>query len=168
VSETRFSGEATVKVDDKGRVLLPAEIRKSLDDLPKTPEGKVELVIFPGLSDQRHLEFYTRDAIAEQRRKADLLPVDAEGRSLRYIWYALPSSVEVDGNGRVLVPAKMREKLNLAGEAYVFGFGKTFQMWRKDEHEAQMQRDLAIAGGIGSRIDAAEALDAAVARLGQA
>ena len=156
-----FSGEATVKVDDKGRLSLPPSIRRALD--PVGPGGKQQLTLVYGNETQHHLEAYTAAAIAETRAKILELDGGLLKRQLRQRFFAQTDDLEVDANGRILLPKPRRDQLGLEGEVYIVGLGETFQMWRKDVHDAAMQRDLESEQGLGEGVDPMEALDAALA-----
>jgi MraZ protein len=161
-----FSGEATVKVDDKGRIILPASIRAVLEG----PDGKIPtdskpaLIIVYGTDEQKQLQVYTESSIEEVRAKIERMPNTALSRSLRFMYFTRTSRVEIDGAGRMLIEKKLREKLKNEGELYVVGLGKTFELWRMADFEAQIQRDMAL-GGLEPGVDPLEQLDRALAEL---
>ncbi|MCR8725215.1 division/cell wall cluster transcriptional repressor MraZ [Frigidibacter sp. ROC022] len=162
-----FSGEATVKVDDKGRIILPASLRAPLEG----PDGKIPtdkkpaLIIVYGGEQQKQLQVYTEASIQEVRAKIERLPSSPRSRVLRYLYFSRTSRVEVDGAGRMLIEKKLREKLQIENELYVIGLGKTFELWRADVFEEQMARDMELAEGLAEGVDPLEELDRALAEL---
>ncbi len=73
-----------LKVDDKGRVLLPSHIRSRWTTVPKFHRAaRPELVIVYGDDDQRHLEVYTAEAMAEVRAKVDRITAGPDARAQR-------------------------------------------------------------------------------------
>jgi len=161
-----FSGEATVKVDDKGRIILPASIRAVLEGADgKIPtDTKPALIIVYGTDEQKQLQVYTEDSIQEVRAKIERMPNSPLSRSLRFMYFTRTARVEIDGAGRMLIEKKLREKLKNEGEIYVVGLGKTFELWRMEDFEAQIMRDLA-QGGLEPGVDPLEKLDRALAEL---
>lgn len=161
-----FSGEATVKVDDKGRIILPASIRAVLEG----PDGKIPtdskpaLIIVYGTDEQKQLKVYTEDSIEEVRAKIERMPNNALSRSLRFLYFTRTSRVEIDGAGRMLIEKKLRDKMKNEGELYAVGLGKTFELWRMVDFEAQIVRDMA-QGGLEPGVDPLEQLDRALAEL---
>jgi len=134
----RFRGEGSYKLDDKGRVLLPASLREVLEGvdgrIPTDP--RPELIIVYGDDGQRHLEVYTgetMDTLADKIEALDEGPVKWAAED-RYFGQTL--RVEVDGSGRILLAARLREKLGAPDEVYLIGRGRKFEIWRKEDFEA--------------------------------
>ncbi|MBT8415176.1 MAG: division/cell wall cluster transcriptional repressor MraZ, partial [Boseongicola sp.] len=41
----------------------------------------------------------------------------------------------VDDTGRIVLPSKLRQKIDLEGEAYFIASGDTFQIWKPETYE---------------------------------
>ena len=41
----------------------------------------------------------------------------------------------VDETGRIVLPAKLRQKIGIEGEAYFIAMGDTFQIWKPETYE---------------------------------
>lgn len=150
----RFRGEGTYKLDDKGRLLLPPAIRSVLAG----PDGKISqddrpnLVMVYGEEDQRHLEVYTEEAMEELIGKIERLPAGNTRRDAEVIYFGHTDNVEVDAAGRILLRSRYREQLGLGDEGvYVVGLGTRFEIWRKDEYDADKQARRADPTHGGSR-----------------
>ncbi|MEM1100273.1 MAG: division/cell wall cluster transcriptional repressor MraZ [Pseudomonadota bacterium] len=136
----RFRGESHHKVDTKGRVSIPAHFRRVLEaaDPDYTPGANPELVIVYGDHRRKFLECYTMEAIAEVDEKIDALPRGSKERKvLQQLFHGQSLPTSVDETGRIVLPAKLRQKIGLTGEAFFIAAGDTFQIWRPETYEAE-------------------------------
>ena len=139
----RFRGESLHKVDAKGRVSIPALFRRVLEACdPDWTEGlRPQLVIVYGNSRQKCLECYTIEAIDEVDREIARLPRGSNGRRmLERIFHGQSFPTEVDNDGRLVLPQKLREMIGLEGEAYFVASGDTFQIWKPEDYEAEQAK----------------------------
>jgi len=114
-----FTGEYRHTVDDKGRIAVPAKFRAQL------AEGA-----FVSRWLDACLAIHTRagwDALAE---KVAGLPITDQGSRLfqRFI-FAGGVEAELDRQGRILLPAFLREAAGLDGEAVVVGSRDHAEIW---------------------------------------
>ncbi|MBZ8118887.1 division/cell wall cluster transcriptional repressor MraZ [Roseovarius sp. LXJ103] len=131
----RFRGEGTHKVDAKGRVSIPASFRRVLEaGDPNWREGDApELVIVYGDHRRKFLECYTIEAINEVDDKIDALPRGSnERKMLERLFHGHSHPTIVDDTGRIVLPAKLRKKIELEGEAFFMASGDTFQIWKPE------------------------------------
>ena len=120
MSRNRFRGESTHKVDAKGRVSIPASFRRVLEaGDPNWESGQnPELVVVYGDHRRSYLECYTITAIDEVNEKIDALPRGSQERKMLQRLYDTQSqTLTVDETGRLVLPAKLRSKIDLDGEA---------------------------------------------------
>ena len=69
--------------------------------------------------------------------KIDALPrASTERRLLEKLFNGQSIQTEVDNTGRIVLPAKLRQKIELEGEAYFIATGDTFQIWKPETYEA--------------------------------
>ncbi|MEM1004134.1 MAG: division/cell wall cluster transcriptional repressor MraZ [Pseudomonadota bacterium] len=135
----RFRGESHHKVDTKGRVSIPASFRRVLEasDPNWQPGGNPELVIVYGDHRRKFLECYTMQAIDEVDAKIDALPRGSMQRKmLQRIFHGQSFPTTVDETGRLVLPAKLRNKIDLEGEAFFIAAGDTFQIWKPQTYES--------------------------------
>lgn len=138
----RFRGEGRHKVDAKGRVSVPALFRRVLEACdPEWKEGlRPNLVIVYGDHRREYLECYTIEAIEEVDAQIAALPRGSrERRMLERLFSGQSYPTNVDEDGRLILPQKLREKIGLEGEAYFIATGDTFQIWKPETYEAQEQ-----------------------------
>jgi MraZ protein len=136
-----FTGEFRHTVDDKGRLAVPARFRAQLED------GAVVSRWIDGC-----LAIHTRigwDALAA--RVAGLPITDAGARLFQRQIFGGALEAELDRQGRVLLPAYLREEAGLREEALVVGARDHAEIWAPDrwaEYSRTMQDPSAFAEAI--------------------
>ncbi|SLN52674.1 cell division protein MraZ [Roseovarius litorisediminis] len=136
----RFRGESHHKVDAKGRVSIPASFRRVLEASdPNWTEGlNPELVIVYGDHRRNYLECYTIEAINEVDAQIASLPRGSmERKMLQRLFQGQSFPTNVDETGRLVLPAKLRQKIGLEGEAFFIAAGDTFQVWKPETYEKE-------------------------------
>lgn len=137
----RFRGESQHKVDTKGRVSIPASFRRVLE--AGDPNWKVtgdtpELVIVYGDQRRTYLECYTMEAIDEVDRKIDRMPRGSmQRKALQRLFHGQSFPTTVDETGRLVLPAKLRSKIDLDAEAFFIAAGDTFQIWKPETYQTE-------------------------------
>jgi MraZ protein len=136
-----FTGEFRHTVDDKGRLAVPARFRAQLEG------GAVVSRWIDGC-----LAIHTRtgwDALAA--RVAGLPITDAGARLFQRQIFGGALEAELDRQGRVLLPAYLREEAGLREEALVVGARDHAEIWAPDrwaEYSRTMQDPSAFAEAI--------------------
>lgn len=116
-------GEFLHSLDVKGRVNFPAKLRESLGDrfiITKGLDGC--LFVYP-LEEWRALEERIRE-----------LPV-SKARGLQRFFFAGAADVEPDKQGRVVIPANLREYAELEKEVMIVGASVRAEIWNKEQWE---------------------------------
>jgi transcriptional regulator MraZ len=135
-----FIGEYTFKVDSKGRTSIPALFRRELEEGdPKWTGGqRPKFFIVYGNASKKFLEVYTAEAFTKLSEDILALPRGTKKRRmLERLVLGMSHPTEVDGDGRLVLPQKLREKIDLEKEAYFIGAGETFEIWKPDTFEAE-------------------------------
>ncbi|MCG6904214.1 MAG: division/cell wall cluster transcriptional repressor MraZ [Rhodobacter sp.] len=136
----RFRGEFHQKMDGKGRVSIPAQFRRVLEaGDPGWSDGKTpEFVIVYGDHRRNYLECYTMEAISEvDDQIADLPRGSVERRMLERLFSGQSQLTSVDDTGRIVMPAKLRNKIGLDAETFFIATGDTFQIWNPATYDAE-------------------------------
>jgi MraZ protein len=136
----RFRGEFHQKVDSKGRVSIPALFRRVIEaaDPDWTDGQRPNLVIVYGDHRRKYLECYTIEAIDEVDRQIDALPRGSmERRMLERLFHGQSHPTQVDEDGRIVLPQRLREKIGLQGEAFFIASGDRFHIWKPETYEAE-------------------------------
>ena len=136
----KFRGEGEQTVDGKGRVSVPAPFRRVIEACdPDWSDGqRPNLVIVYGFESQKYLECYTIEAIDEIDRRIERMKKGSTERKMLERWYhghSLPAQVVEDG--RIVLPQKLRKKLELNDKAFFIASGDHFQVWKPETYEAE-------------------------------
>ncbi len=115
-----FTGSHRVRVDEKGRLAIPAGFRKQL------PEGS-----FVSVGLDRVLAIYPPevwDALAQELRSPLQGP---DQRALARTLYSLSDSFEPDGQGRITLSGESRRAAGIEAPstAVVIGSGSRVEIW---------------------------------------
>ena len=115
-----FTGAHRVRVDEKGRLAIPAGFRKQL------PEGS-----FVSVGLDRVLAIYPPEvweALAQELRSPLQGP---DQRALARTLYSLSDSFEPDGQGRIILKAESRRAaaIEAPSTAVVIGSGSRVEIW---------------------------------------
>lgn len=158
----RFRGEYTFKVDAKGRVSIPALFRRVLESGdPSWTDGlRPELVIVYGDESRDFLEVYTMNAIEALDDKISRLPRSPLKRRLERMISGQSHQTEVDPDGRLVLPLKLRQKIGLDKEAFFIASGDTFQIWKPETFgDIEAAEAEALGDDIPDGMDVLDALD---------
>ncbi|MCH8051359.1 MAG: division/cell wall cluster transcriptional repressor MraZ [Chloroflexi bacterium] len=139
-----FLGNYEHTLDDKGRVAIPAKYRA---DFP----GQLAIII--PLSDGC-LQVYPEPAFREMLRDIRSTPVtDLAGRRLRRQFEGQSFEAELDRQGRILIPARSREKIGLDGTVIIVGTGECLEIWTEEGWEKEMEESMNVPSTGQDRVD---------------
>jgi MraZ protein len=123
-----FIGRYQHTLDPKGRLSIPARYRNALAQY----DGN--LIVVPNESSLDVYPFQEWErlvgSINEQSR------FDQEVRRLGRLWISRAKEVELDGAGRILLPADSRQQAGLAKDVTLVGIGREFfEIWDRARFE---------------------------------
>ena len=117
-----FFGEFEYKIDEKGRVPLPPRFRQSL---------KEGVVLTPGIE-----ECITAYPLSEWKKISATLTTGSITRSklrkLNRAIFAAAFHLNLDGQGRITLPAPLRDYAEIEDEVIVGGANNYLEIWDKD------------------------------------
>ena len=120
-----FLGRFAHALDTKGRLAVPARFRDEL------AEG---LVLTRGID--RCLSLYPMSAWLPLAEKITSLPItDPDARNFRRMVFAEAVNVDLDGQGRILVPPELRRYAGLEREALIVGVHASIEIWSPERWE---------------------------------
>ncbi len=125
-AEAGFVGEYLHVVDGKGRLALPAKFRDLLGP---------RFFIARGLD--KCLFVYPSEEWAQVLKKIKQMPLN-QSDSRAYARYFLSGATEVepDKQGRIVLPANLRDYADLTKDVYVLGVGSRAEVWDKNQWDA--------------------------------
>ena len=136
---TRFVGRYEHSLDEKGRVILPARFRTSFDNLALISKFN-----------ERCLAIWTPEEFDKKAEEmATLMDGTPEERQRARSWSMGSAEVDLDRQGRVAVPAYLREFADLAegGTVLVHGALTHLELWNPAIWEVQgAAGDAALTG----------------------
>ncbi len=114
-----FLGTHTPRLDEKGRLILPAKYRDELSAGLVLTKGQERcLYVFPAQEFSR---------ITEGLRTA---PVTAKAvRDYSRVFFASASDEELDRQGRITIPPSLREYAGLQRDCVVIGANARLEIW---------------------------------------
>ncbi len=109
-------------MDDKGRITVPVKFREELGD---------QFVVTVGLD--KCLSCYPQEEWAKVRAQLIALPMSSrDARRFERLLQARACEVEVDRQGRVLLPPPLRAAVGIESEAVVIGLNTRVEIWAVD------------------------------------
>ena len=129
-----FYGEFDYKIDEKGRVPIPPRFRNALKD---------GVVLTPGA--EKCITAYT---LTEWKKLATTLTTNPISRSkirkLSRVLFSAAFSTRIDGQGRIAIPAPLREHAGITDDVIIAGANTYLEIWNKvlweEEKETSQQQ----------------------------
>ncbi|CAA0114362.1 Transcriptional regulator MraZ [BD1-7 clade bacterium] len=127
-----FRGVHAINMDAKGRMAMPTKYR---DGLKNSDDGQLIATID---IQTRCLLIYPLSVWEDIEQKLQKLPsLNASTRRLQRLMLGYASELELDGNGRVLLPAVLREYAGLEKKVVLVGQGGKFELWSDEQWAAE-------------------------------
>lgn len=127
-------GEYELNIDEKNRLLIPSEVRRSVN-VEEFGEGYF-LVIginrLPWLYPERYYEQLVTRAPADITPEQDLLAFDQ-------LHFAMASRIDPDKQGRVLLPDKILKRGKINKEVTLIGARDHLELWNRADWEARRE-----------------------------
>lgn len=125
-----FMGEYNHTIDAKGRIIIPSKFREALGD---------EFVVTLGLDGC--LFVYPNDEWMNFVAQLKNLPGSKEARQMQRYFMAGAATCEVDKQGRILIPNKLREHAGLEKDIVFVGVLSKIEIWSKERWESNNDYD---------------------------
>jgi MraZ protein len=142
VAITLLYGEYELNLDEKGRLMIPVEVRKSLNG---EEHGEAFFIVtgdgHPWLYPEKTYLAMVSKLASEMSPADDMLAFDR-------MKFAMASKVEPDKTGRILVPEKTLRRTGLSREVTLIGVRDHLELWNRAEWEARSEELLARAAEI--------------------
>ena len=126
-----FMGEYNHTIDTKGRLIIPSKFRDKLGE---------EFVVTKGLDGC--LFVYDNNEWTAFEEKLKSLPLtNKEARQFVRFFLAGATLAEVDKQGRILIPAVLREFAGLQKEVVLVGVASRVEIWSKEKWDMTANYD---------------------------
>lgn len=124
-----FIGEYHYKIDEKGRVSIPAKFRNDL---------RKQVVVTKGI--EKCLILYPQKEWEKLASKISSLPISKEKtRAFARLTLAGAMDVEVDSQGRIILPDYLRNYAKIKKNVVIAGLYNRLEIW--DEAEWEMYKE---------------------------
>ncbi len=122
-----FRGNFEYQLDDRNRVALPSKFREAFAN---------GAILVPGMDGC--IEVYTPEGYEREATVVERVPAYSdEGRQLRRAFYGEAFDVQRDGQGRLLIPAKLLAYGGIERDVVVVGTDQRLELWDRPTWEAQ-------------------------------
>ncbi len=121
-----FMSEYNHTVDAKGRLIMPSKFREVLGE---------EFVVSKGM-DGCLFVYGNNDWNAFEQKLTSLPLINKEARQFARFFLAGAAQVELDKQGRILIPANLREFAGLDKDVVLVGVGSRIEIWSKEKWDS--------------------------------
>lgn len=125
-----FMGEYNHTIDAKGRLIIPAKFREQLGEVFVITNGN-----------DGCLNIYTNEDWETFLDKLRVLPNNRDKREIVRKFVAQANPVEVDKQGRILIPTALRDHAALEKDVVLAGVIDKIEVWNKERWEAASDVD---------------------------
>ena len=138
INVVSFRGVSACNVDAKGRFALPTKYRESVGSMAR---GRCVITID---TEDECLLLYTLPEWEEIEASLQALPsLNRKVRRIQRLLIGHASECDLDSQGRVLLPAILREHAKVEKKLMLVGQGNKFEIWSEDNWSSQRQECLA-------------------------
>lgn len=135
-------GTHTPRLDDKGRLVLPAKYREELAPGVVLTKGQDRcVVLWPAA------EFAAYAARIDEASRSN-----ASARAYLRVLFSSASDQVPDRQGRITVPADLREYARLSGDIVVAGNGSTAELWSPPAWQEYLAEQERIFAGLDEEV----------------
>ncbi|HPF43307.1 MAG TPA: division/cell wall cluster transcriptional repressor MraZ [Syntrophomonadaceae bacterium] len=124
-----FLGEYQHSLDSKGRITIPAKLREQLGDRFVVTKGLENCIFLYPLREWQTIE-----------NKLRTLPFTrADVRSFARFFFSGASELEVDKQGRTVLPSNLREYASIEKDLMIIGVGSRAEIWAVENWEKYIE-----------------------------
>ncbi|GAB5498055.1 MAG: division/cell wall cluster transcriptional repressor MraZ [Pseudohongiellaceae bacterium] len=129
-----FRGINTINLDAKGRMALPARYREQL-----LAHGDGRLVVTIDTNHRCLLLYPLNEWEQIERQIESLSSFDPMSQRVKHLLIGHANDLDMDSNGRILLPQELRLYAQLEKHVCLIGQGKKLEIW--DQESWNQQRD---------------------------
>ncbi|MBC8106949.1 MAG: hypothetical protein H7Z14_10195 [Anaerolineae bacterium] len=129
-----LTGEYELSIDEKGRLLIPADLRRVIN--PDRDGTAFFITVTAQRKPCLYPEKYFERLVSQKQQE---LTPDADTVIFDQMYFALAARVEPDAQGRILVPAKTLRRTNTGREITLVGMRNRLELWNRSDWDAQVE-----------------------------
>jgi MraZ protein len=122
-AERMFLGEYQHSLDSKGRITIPSKFREQLDNKFVLTKGLDNCIFLYPLDEWRVVE--------EKVRSLPLTRADV--RSFARFFFSGASELEIDKQGRIVLPVNLRDYAQIDKDTVIIGVGARIEIWSTEK-----------------------------------
>jgi MraZ protein len=124
-----FKGSFNYTIDNKGRINIPAKMRKNL-----APEANNAFVITRGF--ENCIFVYPNDEWAKREAElGKLQQTNKDDRLFTRLLLQYATDVELDGQYRIVLPKELIQYANIENEVFILGAFDRIEIWNPNEYK---------------------------------
>jgi len=135
VDKKGLRGSSPARIDDKGRLKVPTTFRAVIRD-QQGPD------VFVTSLTGECVRIYPMQVWLEVEQRLSAMPANHPSR-LKFLdrvnYYGQAS--ELDGQGRVVIPAQLRDSASIVGDVRVFGRVDHLEVWNEEQFLQKLRRE---------------------------
>ena len=130
-----FTSEHECKLDAKGRLVLPSRLKSVL------PEASKKSIIIRKGFDPNLIIYPLHEFQNIYTRINSLNEFSSEQRKLKRNLFSSISQIDLDSNGRFLLPKSMISHTGLEKDVILVGMGNVIELWSPDNYKKYLIND---------------------------
>ncbi len=130
-----YLGEYSTSLDDKGRVIMPRRFRETMNVL-----GHAVWYMTRGF-DRSIFLFHHEEWQKIRTQAAKYSSMNAKALDFRRMFFGSVAEVKPDAQGRMQIPAHLREFAGLEKEAVLIGVDDHLELWGKEQWRAFQEQN---------------------------
>lgn len=135
-----FRGIQTISLDSKGRIVVPARYR-----LLFAGENREQIVVTVDIHEKCLLLYLLSDWQTIERKLVAMPNVNPLTRRIQRLLIGHAFELELDANGRVLLPELLREHAGLDKQVMWVGQGNKVELWGADQWQQWRKEEQTVA-----------------------
>ncbi|MFA6456303.1 MAG: division/cell wall cluster transcriptional repressor MraZ [Bacteroidota bacterium] len=141
-----FKGSFHYTIDNKGRINIPAKMRKNL-----APEANNSFVVTRGF--ESCIFVYPNDEWAKREAEiGSLQQTNPQDRLFTRLLLQYATDVELDGQYRIVLPKELIQYAHIENDVVILGVFDRIEVWNPDEYkkylDAQQEDYLTVASKV--------------------
>lgn len=133
-----FQGETAITIDEKGRMSIPTAHR----DVVARASGNVLVTTYNPFEPGCLWLFPVKEWETVRDEVIALPSAKAVHRNLQMKLVGAAAHVEIDANGRLLLPQSQRNAAGIEKKAVLLGMGTKFELWSEQAHLAKIRQTI--------------------------